>query len=258
NIRLSLRQTGWINTSTIWWIQGTQLYKHIVGGSSSVIGSLSGSFVEDAVLRGSILFYTTAVGSGYQLARFNLTSHSVLAGAINLGTHNPCACSRNDALTPGFDVSADGAHVVYQKIAPVVGSSDAEGVASSQFFYANADGSGAARIASVAIAASMVKMQISPNGHLVAVARAEPTPSVFTASVTSAGLSGDPNLHFYTPDGRSYPVWKTDSVTFWVSTNDLDGLEFSPTVNIDHFTVGTHTGSVGVSGGTNPWYTIGS
>lgn len=259
NIRLSLRQTGWIDNSTIWWIQGTHLNSHVIGGGSSAIGTLSGSYVEDVVLRGSTLFYTTGVGSGYQLARFSLTSHSVLSGAINLGTHNPCACSRGDALTPGFDVSADGAHVVYQKIAPASSSSaDEEGVASSQFFYANADGSGARRIASVATAASMVKMQLSPDGRLVAVARAEPAPSVFTASVASAGLSGDPNMHFYTPDGRSYPVWKTDSATFWASTKDIADVDTTAPGNVEHFSMGTGAGSIGIAGGANPWYTIGS
>jgi hypothetical protein len=104
----------------------------------------------------------------------------------------------------------------------------------------------------------MVKMQISPNGHLVAVARAEPAPSVFTASVTSAGLSGDPNLHFYTPDGRSYPVWKTDNATFWASTKDLDDAFLPTTGNMEHFDLGVGAGSVGAAGGANPWYTIGS
>lgn len=258
DIRLSLRQAGWLDNSSIWWISGTHLNKYVVGGSTSVIGTLSGSYVEDAALRGSTLFYTTTVAGAYQLARYSLSSHTVLGGAINLGTTHPCACSRNDALTPGFDVSADGAHVVYQKVAPAGSGGDAEGVGSSQFFYANADGSGASRIASVATAKSMVKMQISPNGRLVAVARAEPAPSVFTASVTSAGGSGDPDMHFYTPDATSYPVWKTDSAIFWVGTNDLEGGSLPGYGNIEHFNLGTGAGSVGVSGGANPWYTIGN
>lgn len=259
DIRLSLRQAGWIDNSHIWWIDGRHLHQYVVGGSDSVLGTLTSSFAEDAVLRGNTLFFSVGTGSGYILKRFDMSSHTVLAGSVNLGATNPCQCSRNDALTPGFDISADGSHIVFQRVSPASGTSgDAEGVASSQFFYANADGSGATRIATVATAASMVKMQISPNGLLVAVARAEPTPSVFTASVSSAGLSGDPNLHFYSPDGRSYPVWKTDSATFWASTKDLDDV-YSPTFgNMEHFNVGTGAGSVGAAGGANPWYTIGS
>lgn len=251
NIRLSLRDAGWINNSAIWWSDGRHLHRYVVGGSASVLGTLtSTSYSDDAVLRGNTLFFTVASGSGYLLKRFDMTSHTVLAGSVNMGTTHPCECSRNDALSPGFDVSPDGSHIVYQRTAPVSGTGgDAEGVASSQFFYANADGSGASRIASVATAASMVKMQISPNGHLVAVARAEPAPSVFTASVTSAGLSGDANMHFYTPDAGSYPVWKYDNSTFWAGTGHPD---------MEHFDLGVGAGSVGASGGANPWYTIGS
>ena len=258
DIRLSLRQAGWINGSTVWWIDGQHLHQYVVGGAASVLGTLTGSFTDDAVLRGNTLFFSVGSGSGYTLKRFDMASHTVLAGSINLGTTNPCVCSRNDALTPGFDVSPDGSHIVFQRTAPAGGGGDAEGVGSSQFFYANADGSGASRIASVATAGSMVRMQISPNGNLVAVARALPAPSVFTASVTSAGLSGDPNLRFYTPDAHSYPVWKTDNATFWASTKDLDEV-FPPTTgNMEHFTVGTGAGSVGATGGANPWYTIGA
>jgi hypothetical protein len=258
-IRLSLRDAGWIDNSTVWWIDGRHVNQYVVGGSASVIGTLTSSFTSDAVLRGNTLFFSDASGSGYVLKRFDMSSHTVLSGSISLGTTNPCICSHNDALTPGFDVSADGSHIVYQKTAPASGTSgDEEGVGSSQFFYANADGSGATRIATVATAASMVKMQLAPNGALVAVARAEPTPSVFTASVTSPGLSGDPNLRFYTPDGRSYPVWKTDSATFWASTKDLDNVYAPAFGNMEHFTVGTGAGSVGAAGGANPWYTIGN
>lgn len=252
NIRLSLRQTGWIDDSTIWWMSGWHIYKYTIGGSATLLANLS-TFSHDAVLRGNTLFLSQGWGSGgFALKRFDMTSHTILAGSIDLGTTNPCACSRNDALAPGFDVSADGSHIVYQKVAPAGAGGDEEGVGSSQFFYANADGSGATRIASVATAHAMVKMQLSPNGRLIAVTRALPAPSVFTASVTSAGHSGDPDMHFYTSgDSLSYPVWKYDNVTFWATT------AASPVVTMERFTVGTSSGSVGVSGGNNPWYTIG-
>ena len=252
NIRLSLRQVGWIDNSTIWWLDhtGNQVNRFVVGGSSSsAIGSLGGGYAQDAVLRGNTLFFETASGPGslsYSLKRFDMSSHTVLAGSVSLGSSQACQCSRGDMLTPGFDASPDGSHIVYQTVAP--GGTTDEGVASSQFFYANANGSGASRIASVATAASFVKMQISPNGALVAVARALPAPSVFTASVTSAGHSGDPDMHFYTPSADSYPVWKFDTSTFWASTDHPD---------MEHFNLGASSGSVGAAGGANPWYTIG-
>ena len=257
DIRLSLRETGWVDNATIWWIKGTQLITYTVGGANHIVGALSGASVSDAVLRGSTLFYTTSVAAGYQLARYDMASHSLLGGVIHLGSIATCQCPRGDALTPGFDVSADGSHVVYQKITP--GGNTIEGVGSSEFFYANADSSGTSRIASAASAASFVKMQLSPNGKLVAVARAEPSPnSVFSASVTSAGASGDLNLRFYELDARGYPVWKADSVTFWAGTLDLDTIR-PPTIgDIDEFNARDGSSDVGVSGGANPWYTIGA
>lgn len=256
NIRLSLRQVGWIDNSSIWWLDhtGNQVNRYVAGdASSTAIGSLGSGYAQDAVLRGNTLFFETSPSGGsfsYSLKRFDMSSHTVLAGSINLGSANPCECSHGDMLTPGFDASPDGSHIVYQKITATTNNgTHPEGVGSSQFFYANADGSGASQIAKVATAASFVKMQISPNGALVAVARAEPAPSVFTASVTSPGTSGDPNMHFYSPDSTSYPVWKYDNATFWVSTDHPD---------MEHFDLGASAGSVGAAGGDNPWYTIGS
>lgn len=256
DIRLSLREAGWVNNTTIWWIKGKQLITYTVGGANTVVGALSGDAVSDAVLRGSMLFYMTSVGSGYQLARYDMASHSLLGGAISLGSIAVCQCARGDAITPGFDVSADGAHVVYQKITP--GGSNTEGVGSSQFFYANADSSGARQIATAASAASFVKMQLAPDGKLVAVARAEPAPnSVFTASVTSPGNSDDPNLRFYELDARGYPVWNADSATFWASTLDLDTLNPPITGDIALFNARDGSSGVGVTGGANPWFSIG-
>jgi hypothetical protein len=270
NIRLSLRQTGWVNNNTIWWIDGRNVYTQTLGGACATLGAIGSSggssyvYAEDATLRGNTLFYVAASGSGsatsitYALRRFDMTAHAVLGGSIDLGSTRPCACSPGDASSPGFDVSADGAHVVYQRVAPAGSGSSQEGVASSQFFYASADGGGATRIASYATASSFARMQLAPNGQLVAVARAQSSPTVFTASVTSAGNNGDPNLHFYTPDAFSYPVWKWDSSTFWASTREIAQVYPPTTGNVEHFDLGVGAGSVGVAGGANPWYTIGA
>jgi hypothetical protein len=263
NIRLSLRNVGWVNNSTIWWIDGVNVYTQTLGGACTTLGAIGTYsspyvFAEDAVLRGNTLFYVVATPSGYSLRRFNMTTHAVLGGSIALGSTLPCACSAGDASSPGFDVTADGAHVVYQKVTPAASGSDPEGVGSSKFYYANADGSGATQIAACGTAKSFVRMQLSPNGHFVAVARALPPPSIFTASVTSAGACADPAMKFYTPDGYSYPVWKWDNTTFWASTKEIAEVYPPTTGNVEHFDFGVHTGSVGVSGGANPWYTIGA
>lgn len=271
---LSRRQEGWIDNNTVWWLYYQSVYQLTLGSSTpttlGTIGSSSGStFVIplDAVLRGHTLFYVTATETSpappsstisYVLHRFDMTTHAVLSGSVDLGSSRQCQCSPGDRSEPGFDVSADGAHIVYQRVTPN-STADGDGVASSQFLYANADGSGASRIASYATATTFTRIQISPNGQIVAIARAEPTPGdVITASVTSAGNKGDPDLHFYGPSCRSYPVWAWDSSGFWASSLDVSDVYPPSSSNLDHFALGVDPGTVSTAGGSNPWYTIGS
>lgn len=267
NILLSVREAGWVNNTTIWWVGGLTVYEYTLGAAHSTaladVGSSSGSsytFPADAVLRGNTLFYSTISGTSgvynrtFALKRFDMTSHAVLPGSVNLGSDHICVCSLNDRTEPGFDASADGSHIVYQRV--TASASDAgEGIASSQFFYANADGSSASRIASYATSTTFTRIQFSPNGQFVSISRAFSSPSLLTASVTSAGLKGDPNLHTYTPDGNTYAVWDWRGTTLWTGTSDV--ADTSPTTNVEHYTLGTAAGSVSAAGGNNPWYTIG-
>ena len=276
DIRLALRQTGWIDNSRIWWMSATTLYMYKLGTASSTplgtIGSITPySFAEEGVLRGHILFFSVltasrpSVAGTFVLKRFDLTTHTVLPGKILLGSNHECVpgergCLLSDASAPGFDAFADGAHVVYQRIAPTAAPDpDHEGVASSEFFFDTADGGGASRIASYATARAMARLQLAPTGRLVAVARAEPVPSVFTASVSSPGARGDPDLHFYTPDARSYAVWAWDSGRTFAAATDVDDFHSAPSLRaLMTFAVGAAGGTVVVAGGVNPWYSIGS
>lgn len=266
NIMLSLREAGWINNSTIWWTDSHTLYKYKLGTAhSTAVGTLasnSGSsytFAPDAVLRGDTLFFVTISGTSgvnhrtFTLKRFDMASHALMSGSISLGSDHICMCSLGDRTSPGFDASADGSHIVYQRVI-ASGSDTGEGIASSQFFHANADGSGASRIASYATSTTFTRMQLSPDGHFVSIARAFPSPSMLTASVTSSGASGDPDLHSYHPDGSTYAVWDWRSKTLWTGTEDLAD---STTPNVERFTLGVAAGSVSAAGGNNPWYTIG-
>jgi hypothetical protein len=265
DIRLTVHQSGWLDNNTIWWSDFRQVHTYTLGGGSSTvigaIGTSSGSSYTgggESELRGNTLFYVTesqSTSSGpltYALKRFDMTTHAVLGGSIALGSVTPCECSRGDMTGPGFDASPDGTHVAFQRVA---GGIDA-GI-TSQFFHAAADGSGESRIARYATAHAFTSMQISPNGRLVAVTGATPAPSTFTASVTSPGASGDPDLHFYTSDASSYPVWKYDSSGYYASTKGVDVYPPDPSGDILSFTVGTATGATAFSGGVNPWYTIG-
>jgi hypothetical protein len=259
SIRLTTRQAGWLDNNTIWYVEnGLDTYA-LGAANSTLVGATGG---EDNVVRGSILYFshfTSGYGPGGTavLQRYNMSTHAALPGSVSLGTIPGCECSPGDFRLPGFDVSPDGAHIAYQVATPAGDS------ITSQFFYANADGSGASRIAKYAsriakyaTAHSTVDMRISPNGALVAIAGAEPPPDVVTASVSSLGDNGDPNLHFYTPSSGSYPAWKWDNSAFWSADQDYGGGG-SPGV-ITNYTVGASPGTSFVSGGYNPWYTIGS
>jgi len=263
-IRLTVRSAGWISNQTLWYINTNGFYSYSLGGGPpTLVSPLSNP--EDAVVRDTTLFWSNftsgGVGPGGSLAihRYDIGAHASLPGSISLGSVGACHCSPGDYGVPGWDVSADGAHVVYQVVTP--GSSgSANGVASSRFYYANADGSGATQIAHVATAQNTVRMQLSPNGQLVSISGALPSPGVVVGSVTSPGNSGDPSLHFFTPDDVAYPVWKWDSSEFWAARIDAGQYSGSgsPTPALYSFHASGGSGALAVNGGFNPWYTIGS
>ena len=256
-IRISQRTSGWIDDHTIYFANGAGLWTYSLGAAapSQLPGVAS---AEEAELRGTTLFYATvSYGStviSETLHRYDLTSHTVLPGSISLGQYNSCQCSPGNYPTLGWDVSRDGSHVVYQ-VATSGGSASGFSMGSSHVWYANADGSGATPIAQALSSASFLQMQISPNGALVAMTSSTPPGAVVTASVTSAGLPGDPNYHSYSPDALQFPVWKWDSSQFWAATQF--SAPSTPSGSIYNYPVGAASGVVGVAGGYNPWYTLG-
>jgi len=261
-ILLTERTAGWVDNATIWFVNSTGIYTYALGASApTVVNPLAK--VYDAVLRGTTLFWTdagfTGPGGGSPgLHRYNISAHTDLGLVVALGATTNCKCSAGDAMIPGWDASPDGSHIVYQVVTPA-GSGNLNEVGSSHFYYANADGSGASQIASYVATTHLVRLLISPNGQLVSISTALPSPSVITASVTSPGHNGDPNLHFYSPDGVSFPVWKWDSANFWTARAEPgNGSGSGAAPNIEHYIVGSGTGSLGFAGGYNPWYTIGS
>jgi hypothetical protein len=187
------------------------------------------------------------------LHRFDLSTHAALSGSISLGQVHGCACSTGDFHLQGWDVSPDGSHIVYQVTTPLISGNF--GIAASHIYYANADGSGATPIARNMSTNQLVRMQVSPNGQLVAFSDAPPSPSVLTASVSSPGDAGDPAFRSYSPDAVGYPVWKWDNSSFWASNSDGYGVS-GPGTAIYYYVVGSSSGAVGVNSGFNPWYTI--
>jgi hypothetical protein len=248
------RTDGWLNNSTVFFINGNGLYTYTLGaGSPVLVTALADPW--EAVLRGSILFWqqmsfnNTTHDWITSLHRYDIATHTALSGSISLGQVHECECSPGDFNLQGWDVSANGSHVVYQKTTPLTGSNF--GVASSRIYYANADGSGATQIAQYMSTNWTARLLISPNGQMVAFSNALPSPSVISASVNSPGNAGDPNFHAYTPDASSFPVWKWDNSSFWASSGDI-----GPDTAIHYFTVGVSGSVIGVNHGFNPWYTI--
>jgi hypothetical protein len=248
-----MRGGGWIDNTTVWFTTFNTFYTYHLGDAHSVelpgfstIGQFNG--LNDAVVRGSTLFFELTTSSGtsdtFSLRRYDLGAHSMISGAISLGAAGTSYYTGQpgQAISPGWDVSADGAHVAYQLVTQSGG-----GIGGTKVYYANADGSGATRIASALFTSQLMCMQFSPNGQWVAFTTALPSPATLTASVSSAGGSGDPTFHGYSPDSTDYPVWKWDSSEFWAQASG----------GLYHFIRGGSS-SMGVAGGLNPWYTIGN
>lgn len=162
------------------------------------------------------------------LNRYNLSTHAAIGAPIPMGDYRAdagCACGQVFNL-PGWDVSLDGSHIAYQQIAVAVPS----GNITSQFFAANADGSGAIQIlhgatpGAVATSNTGTNLSISPNGKQVAVTYAQPTPDIVSGSMSG----GDAKP--YTPDAIGIPAWLHDSSGFDVDTT-------TPTYAVNSFTV---------------------
>ncbi len=253
------RSYGWVSSSQVWILNYNGLFEYTLGAASETALPGLPAYSFEGVLRGTTLFFTTVTGGlptyTTTMRRYNISSHSLLGGSISLGTVHGCACSPGDAHFQGWDASPDGSHVAYQ-VTTASGGPDF-GIASSKIYYANADGSGASQIASYMATTGLVRMQISPNGNLVAFTNAPPAPSVITASVSSPGHSGDPNFHSYTPDAVAFPAWKWDSSQFWAATAEDSDAGYTAG-HLENFVIGAGSGTVGVAGGYNPWYTIGS
>jgi hypothetical protein len=257
SIRLTERDTGWINNSTIWYVNYNGLYEYTLGGgSATLVSSLGGAHPEEGVLRGSTLFYEYGSYSGPQyVRRFDMSSHTILPGTISLGSTGTCACSPGDFNTPGWDVSPGGGHIAYEVVTP--SNSSPGGISGATFYYANADGSGASQIAAAVVSHTLARILISPNGALIAISSALPSPDVASASVSSHGGGGDPNMRFYHPDTFDYPVWKWDSSQFWAATQPTADIG-TGTSNIYRYDVASSSSVLAQSGAHNPWYTIGS
>jgi hypothetical protein len=255
--RANMRAVGWVNATTLFYLWGGGLYTYTLGAPAATpVAGVANA--EEAVVRGHILFYLRADTASFvntlTLHRYDLSTSTEVPGPITMGQLRVCQCSPGDYALPGWDVSYDGAHIVYQHTTPRTDTN--YGAASSQIMYADADGSHATPIAQALTGTTLLRMQLAPNGHTVAIDGVVDMAPVVTASTSSPGLAGDSNYHTYTPDATGFPVWKWDSSSFWAASQP--SAAFSPpyTGSLGYYTVGSASATVGVAGGYNPWYTL--
>jgi hypothetical protein len=263
--RANMRTTGWVNNNTIFFISD-KLYTYTLGaGAPTAVAGVSNPVEAvvrghmEAVVRGHTLFYAQGDTANhittFTLHQYDFNMNAVLPASIALGQIHMCVCSSGDYAVPGWDVSHDGTHVVYQQT--TTDQTIVAGITSSHIIYADASGGNATQIAQTLNTTKLLlRMQLSPNGQLVAIDGVTSTAPVVSASVSSPGLAGDPNYHTYTPDGVGFSVWKWDNSSFWAATKP-DSSPVQPFDGaVDYYQVGNANAAVGVAGGYNPWYTL--
>jgi hypothetical protein len=255
--RTNMRTVGWVDSNTIFYLWSAGVFTYAMGaaGPTQLPGVTN---PEEAVVRGHTLFYLRSDRAStvvtLSLHRYDLTTNTEIGNPIAMGQFSTCLCSPGDYALPGWDVSRDGAHVVYQHT--TARTDQNFGAGTSQIMFANADGSNATQIAQSLTTTNFVRMQLSPNGQLVALDGVIQTDQVVTASTASAGGAGDPNYHTYSPNAAGFPVWKWDNSSFWAASQPDDTFSAPYNGTLGYYTVGTATATVGVAGGYDPWYTL--
>jgi hypothetical protein len=196
---------------------GTTSYSYdIASASATPLPGVTAAY--EGVVRCSTLFYLEITkltefgsngrykGSGL-LHRYDLAAHSEIGSPVTLGETSTFNGAEGEVSLMGWDASPDGTQIAYQQTSVGLGGSSQITI-TSKFLAANADGSGASPILSGATSDSPAFLAISPDGKLVAVTNAQPTPTVLSGS-----LSGG-QAYFYQPDAQGPPVWLADSAHF--------------------------------------------
>jgi hypothetical protein len=252
-----VRSYGWADDHTVFaFFQDTYTavvtFLYTLGaGQAEMLTGLQSPL--EGVVRGSTLFYlqTTSGEGGIQsiLRRYDLARRAPIGGGIDLGAYASCSECPGLITSPGWDVSADGGHVVFQRTTPRATG----GIATSQVIYEAADGGDEVHIAQYLATSSMAHLRLSPDGTRVAITAAYPSPAVITACVDSPGTRADPCFATYSPDAASYAAWSADGRSFLAATVDASyGQPTSQAGGLVRYTLGTAAGqSVAVAYG--PW-----
>jgi hypothetical protein len=253
-----VRSYGWVDNRTVFAFTqdtSTAVYRTFLYTlSERQVATLAGvDQALEGVVRGTILFYleVTSGDGGIEsiLRRYDLARNAAIAGGIDLGAYAPCSECPDQVISPGWDVTADGAHVAFQRTTP----HSTGGIASSEILYATADGSGAVPIAQYLATYNMVHLRLSPDGKRMAVTDAFPTPAVITACVDSPGTKADPCFATYSPDAVSLAAWSADGQSFLAATQDASyGRPVTETGSLVRYTLGSATGQP-IAVAYSPW-----
>ncbi len=235
-------------------LAASQSYSYdITTATATALPSFVTSAVEGEVRCGSLYWLeltplsTSGTSGGFQyfrgqanLHRFNLATSTAIGGPIAIGDTNSNGGAEGQVDWPGWDVSRDGTHLVYQQM--TVTFNGTENHVSSAFKLASSDGSGAAAIltgANPATSTSGTGLSFSADGTQVAVTNAQSTPTV--ASGPTAG--GTPR--YYSPDAAGLPAWLPDNSGFLAATQDD-----TPAVDIYQYLLATPLAGNGRAPGT--------
>jgi hypothetical protein len=208
----------------------------------------------EGVVRCSTLFYMTYSGISAPsnttvpelIHRYSLASHTAIGAPITIGTAGTWSGAEGQIFFGGWDVSADGAHLAYQRLSTTVIDGGRAMTQTSHWFAANADGSSPVSILPSLTSDGPSYLAISPDGAQVAVTAANPAPNV-----ASGPISGGATRFYDMPSGFSHPAWRADSQAFYAGTpanNDPSG-----DIALFPLGAGAHgVGSTAISGASMP------
>jgi len=254
-----VRSYGWVDNRTVFafsqynFTSVDRTYLFTLGaGQPAVLAGLDTPL--EGMLRGSTLFYlqVTSGEGGIQsiVRRYDLAHHAALAGGIDLGAYASCSECPDMVISPGWDVAADGGHVVFQRTTPRLSG----GIATSEILYATADGGNAVPIAQNLATVEMAHLRLSPDGKRVVITVPySSTSAVITACVDSPGTRGDPCFATYSPGAASLAAWSSDGQSFLAATVDASyGLPTTQAGSLVRYTLGSTAGQpIAVAYG--PW-----
>jgi len=163
-------------------------------GALFYAGYADGSTTQAALRR-----YSLADGSDRQITPLGIAGY----GGCQV-TPGPCG------WTGPWDVSPDGAHIIYHNPGPQISLSDTQNPPDTPLFYANSDGSGATRVFAAAPPAPNAYVTpttpvISPNGAYAAAANSGSQTPIRYVPVAA------PNQLTTLPPNLAFASWRPDS-----------------------------------------------